>query len=355
VHAGIIEPGHFRFNCLGESILNLEIRLGYLHRGVEKRLAETPFHQGHFVAESASSDTAVANALCNSIAIESLLDVEVSEKANYLRTIALEIERVAMHIADVGGMAVDLGYLTIAASLSRLRGLALRLGEYLAGSRFMRGYIIPGGVRRDVDRQNRDEMLNTLKHLVEQLKPIFETFTTNAAVYDRTTDVGKVSKHLAGDFGLVGVAARASGLAYDVRNHFAHGLYPLHAPGTVTERNGDVRDRVLVRIKETALSLELIEKLLKSLPAEQSLNALSCCLPDSLPADSAALGIVEAFRGELLHLIFTDEAGKIKRYHIKDPSANNWTGLAIAARNNLLSDFPICNKSFSLSYSGHDL
>lgn len=350
IHAGIIEPGHFRLSCLGEVVLNLEIRLGFLHRNVEKRLTEVPWSKARFVAEAAASDTAVANALAHSAALESILNIEVPPRAQYLRSIALEIERIAMHIADIGGMAVDVGFLGIASSLARMRGNALRLGDLLAGSRFLRSFICPGGVTRDPGA-NLSTIRASIRKLRFDTETIISMFLDSPAALDRLEMVCRISPSLARDFGLVGVAARACGIEYDARQHFPHGVFPQLAPAIALEQNGDVLSRVKVRVKELYSSLSFVHQLLETTPE----GAIKTDTSQYLPNNSIGLGIVEAFRGELIHLIFTDDNGKIKRYAIKDPSVNNWTGVSIAVRNALVADFPICNKSFSLSYSGHDL
>ncbi len=350
IHAGIIEPGHFRFSCFGENILNLEMRLGYLHRGVEKRITEVSWTKSRFIAEAASSDTAVANALAHAIAIESLLGVTVPPLAQALRTLALEIERLAMHIVDVGGMGADIGFLGIASSMGRLRGKALLLGQALTGSRFMRGFILPGGVycyRADLI----SEFKRQVKELAFDLKPVLELFMENQVAQERMLMVGHISRTLVEDFGIVGVAARASGVQYDTRQHFEQGLYPRYAPPVMVQPNGDILARTLVRIGEIETSLDVISRILEEIPA----GPYAVSLPDKLTSNAIGLGIVEAFRGELIHLLFTNDDGKIRRYAIKDPSSNNWTALSIAIRNNLIADFPLCNKSFSLSYSGNDL
>ncbi|MBI1270040.1 hydrogenase [bacterium] len=355
VHAGIIEPGHFRLSCQGEVIQNLELKLGYLHRGVEKRLTEIPWKLSRHLCEQAASDTAAANALANAIALEALLEIEISETARRARTIALEIERLAMHIADVGGMAVDLGIAAEASTLSRLRGQALRMAELLSGSRFLKGFICPGGINVNSDFAGERTRI-ALKSLHAELSPalyeVLHTFTDNTYVQERLENTGKIPHSLAEEFGLVGPAARASGIAYDTRTTFNQGLYKDILLEPALEKSGDALARTLVRVKEIETSITILEKLL-----EESLDeaASAVALPESLKANSFGVAIVEAFRGELIHLIATDSDGAIVRYVIKDPSLNNWTAMAIAVRNELIADFPVCNKSFSLSYSGHDL
>ncbi|HEY9731793.1 MAG TPA: NADH-quinone oxidoreductase subunit C [Drouetiella sp.] len=350
IHAGIIEPGHFHFSCLGEIVYNLEIRLGYLHRGIEKRMTETPWKKLRFVAEAAASDSAVAYSLANVSALESVSAVAVPSRALYLRSLALEIERVAMHISDLGGLAGDVGYLGVASALSRLRGVALGMGELLSGSRLMRGFLCVGGVLYDPDNRLA-EIQKSAKDLQDKLAAPLRSMLSNQVAIDRFTAVGRVSRRLAEDFGLTGPAGRASELVYDARQFFAHGAYPQVKPYIAAQSEGDILSRTKVRMGEIDSSLRLIQKFIDELPAGKVFEEP----PEQLEKNSVGVAVVEAHRGELIHLVFTDDNGAIKRYAIKDPSVNNWTALAIAVRNNLLADFPLCNKSFSLSYGGHDL
>jgi Ni,Fe-hydrogenase III large subunit len=356
IHAGIIEPGHFRFSCLGEVIVNLEIRLGYQHRGVEQRLAAIPWPQGRFLAEAASSDTAVGNALAHSIVLDQLLGVEPPPRAQVLRSMALEIERLASHLGDLGALSSDIGYSAGAAIFARLRGGALGLGEVLAGNRFQRGYVVPGGVTGDLDGSRRSLFARALADLSRQVQENLPLVLEHPAVIERMEGTGRLSSSLAREFGLVGPAARASGGDYDARAHFAHGVYPdpAHPPGgyPVARRDaGDVLARAHVRGEEINASLAMLAAWIEELPASP------VCVPAEgpLPPERVGVGIVEAWRGELIHWITTGDRGQITRYAIKDPSFNNWTGLAIAVRGNLVADFPLCNKSFNLSYSGNDL
>lgn len=351
IHAGIIEPGHFRFSCLGEIVTNLEIRLGYQHRGVERRLTEVPWPKARYLAESASSDTSVGNALAHSVAVEQILDVVPPPRAQALRTIALEIERLANHLGDLGGLSGDIGYSPGATTFARLRGAALGLGELLTGTRIQRSYVLPGGVARDLADGNRSEFAWALSELTRKIEDSLALVLENPAVIERMEGTGRLSPSLAREFGMVGTAGRASGSGYDARTAFGHGVYPECAPVPAQRTTGDVLARAQVRGDEIITSLSLIAQLVDSLPdtpVQVSLNGV-------LPPSSVGVGVVEAWRGELIHWITTDEAGLIRRYAIRDPSFSNWTGLAIAVRGNLVADFPLCNKSFSLSYSGNDL
>lgn len=351
IHAGIIEPGHFRFSCVGEVINNLEIRLGYLHRGVEQRLTKVPWPRTRFIAESASSDTAAGNALAHVVALEQLLHLEPPPRAQALRTIALEIERLANHAGDLGALAGDISYSAGSSLFPPLRGAALALAQLLSGNRRQRWYIVPGGVQRDLDDGHRKEICRGLVALKAALQRTIPLVLENQAVLERMEGTGRLAPALARDFGIVGPAGRASGSGYDARSRFAHGTYPGAAPAPARRESGDVLARAQLRVEEIGTSIAVIEEVLDTLPA----GPFRCTVPDRLPADAVGVGVVEAWRGELIHWITTAAAGAIARYAIKDPSFNNWTGLAIAARGNLVADFPLCNKSFNLSYSGNDL
>lgn len=352
IHAGIIEPGHFRFSCVGEIITNLEIRLGYQHRGIEKRLAELPWQQTRYVAESASSDTAVGNALAHTVALEQLLGLQCPPRAQALRTIALEVERVANHAGDLGALCGDIGYSPGAALFPPLRGAALGLAQLLSGNRRQRWYVRPGGVSRDLPLSRQAVFAQGLAELRRRLDDYVPLILDNPSVLERMEGTGRLTASLARDFGLVGPAARASGSVYDARTSFAHGVYPAHAPAPASRQAGDVLARAQIRADELHSSLRIIARLLETLP-EGPVQA--DCQDAVLPADAVGVGIVEAWRGELIHWITTDEMGRIARYAIKDPSLSNWAGLTIAVRGNLVADFPLCNKSFNLSYSGNDL
>lgn len=352
IHAGIIEPGHFRFSCVGEVISNLEIRLGYQHRGIELRLSELPWELGRYTAESASTDTAVGNALAHAVALEQLLQITPPPRAQMLRTIALELERLANHIGDLGGLSADIGYSPGLAQFPPLRAKVLGLGEMLTGTRLQRYYIKPGGVTRDLDDHDKAGFASELAAVKRRTQELLPLIFDNPAAVERFEGVGWLRSGLAQDFGIVGPAARASGGTYDARQAFAHGVYPAYAPRPARRNAGDVLARAHIRADEIQTSLDVIALLLDELPPGPVEVAREL---HALPADAVGIGIVEAWRGELIHWVTTDASGRISRYAIKDPSFNNWTGLAIAVRGNLVADFPVCNKSFNLSYSGNDL
>jgi Ni,Fe-hydrogenase III large subunit len=267
--------------------------------------------------------------------------------------LALEIERVANHAGDLGALCGDIGYNPGAALFPPLRGAALALAQLLSGNRRQRWYIRPGGVARDLTASRRRAFAEGLKDLQRRLRDYVPLILDNPSVLDRMEGTGRVSPSMARDFGLVGPAARASGSTYDARSAFAHGVYPAEAPTPSTREAGDVLARAQLKADELRSSFRILWQVLDNLP-EGEFTA-SYDEEASLPANAIGVGIVEGWRGELIHWITTNDAGQISRYAIKDPSLNNWTGLAIAVRGNLVADFPLCNKSFNLSYSGNDL
>jgi Ni,Fe-hydrogenase III large subunit len=333
-------------------IHNLEIRLGCVHRGVEQTLTRVPWQKARFVAEAASSDTAVGNALAHALAIEQILGIQAPPRAQWLRGIALEIERAASHIGDLAGISGDIGFSGPAGIFAHLRGAALGLQERLTGSRLGTAYVTPGGVVRPLSSTDIQEVKGCVEWLAAEIGSAVPLLMDNSGAIERMESTGRVRHAVALSFGLVGPAGRASGLDYDVRQSF-----PL-APYTSTEwmvasgTTGDVLARAQVRVHEIAVSLQLLKSFLDNMP-EGPHQATT--LPSNLPALCVGVGIVEAWRGELIHLAFTGEDGRISRYCIKDPSFNNWTGLSVAVRGEVLADFPLCNKSFGLSYSGNDL
>lgn len=352
IHAGIIEPGHFRFSCAGEVIAYLTIRLGYQHRGIERRLSEVPWQKARYLAESAASDTAVGNALAHAVAIENLLGIEVSDRSQHLRTVSLELERIASHVGDLGALCGDIGYSAGASLFGPLRGAALTLGELLSGNRFQRYFVLPGGVARDLAEDTRSKLVSGLMEVRRRLAELTPLMLENPAVLDRMEGIGHLNAGYRRDFGLVGPVARASGSTYDARRFFSHGLFPSQAPPVSTRDSGDVLARAELRAEEAMSSLDLVLRLVDDLPAGPIRTP---CDEEELPSGQVGVGIVEAWRGELIHWITTSGDGTIGRYAIKDPSFSNWTGLGVAVRANLVADFPLCNKSFNLSYSGNDL
>jgi Ni,Fe-hydrogenase III large subunit len=267
----------------------------------------------------------------------------------------MEIERIASHIGDFGGICADIGFSGGNALFSRLRGQTLGLGEMLTGARFMTSYVLPGGVKRAPPQQICERLTKEIETLEQNIVGAIPALLDNSGALARMENVGRVRQSTARDFGLVGPAGRASGIDYDVRRDFRQEPYSELNWNSAKGEGGDVYSRVKIRADEIRASLAILRDLagiVKELNADRENLVLE--LPESLPSQQYGVGIVESWRGELIHLVYTSENG-ISRYAIKDPSFNNWTGLAIAVRGQLVADFPLCNKSFNLSYSGNDL
>ena len=350
VHAGIIEPGHFRFQCHGEEVLNLEIQLGYQHRGIEKMMEELPAERMVLLAESIAGDTVIAHAMAYCNIVESLSDCEISPRAQAIRAIALELERLSNHIGDLGALSTDIGFSPPAAYFGRLRGEFLNLLMELSGNRYGRSLCRPGGVLFDLDQKMAEDFRQRLLIARKDLKGISDLFWGSSSVLSRLEGTGTVSNQAAKELGLVGPAARASGIGVDVRTDYAFGMYRFHYIPVSTASSGDVHARALVRWLEAQRSIEFLLDVLSRIPQ----GDLRVKVP-ALKPDHMALAMVEGWRGEIVHVAITDARAGIARYKIKDPSFHNWTGLAMAARGGQISDFPLCNKSFNLSYAGHDL
>ena len=353
VHAGVIEPGHFRFQCMGEDVYSLEISLGYQHRGIEKMLTGGPSPKTLPVMEVMAGDTSTAAAGNYCRMIESLSGITVSPRSEAIRAIAWELERIANHIGDLGALAGDVAYLPTASYCGRIRGDFLNMTALLCGNRFGRGLIVPGGTSYDLDQEHTAELLRRLEQGEKDLNSALDLMFDSPSVLDRLENTGTVSTATAKEAGLVGAAARASGIRCDIRTSHAYGWYKNSAPEMAFEENGDVAARAKIRQQELTQSIQFIKQLLQSLPDGKT-HTGAPELPDLMP-DAIGVTLAEAWRGQLCHVALTDHNGKFARYKVVDPSFHNWFGLAMALRGEQISNFPICNKSFNLSYCGHDL
>jgi Ni,Fe-hydrogenase III large subunit len=350
VHAGIIEPGHFRFQCYGERVLHLEIMLGYQHRGFERALVGGPYPRTVHQVEELAGDTTVGHALAYAQALEALGGCEVPARAHALRALALELERLAAHTGDLGALAGDVAFMPTAAYCGRLRGELLNMTALLCGNRFGRGFVRPGGVAYDVDARMAEELRRRLDAAMRDLEGPLDLFFESSSVTERLEGTGPVSLQDCEALGLVGPVARACGAARDVRHDHPAGMYRTLGCSIATAETGDVYARAMVRRMEIERSAALVRELLAALP-EGSIRAE--CPP---PAPGAvAVSMVEGWRGEIAHVALTDAHGRFERYKVVDPSFHNWPGLELALRGQQISDFPLCNKSFNLSYAGHDL
>jgi Ni,Fe-hydrogenase III large subunit len=350
VHAGIIEPGHFRFQCYGEDVFHLETSLGYQHRGVEQAMLGGPTARTIHYAETLSGDATIGHCAAYCTALEGLARCQKPARAQSLRGIALELERLANHVGDLGALVGDVGFLPTASFCGRLRGDFLNMTALLCGSRFGRGMIRPGGVAFDADEHRIETLLNRLRTAKKECASAIELLWDAQSVMSRFEETGIVSQEIATELGLVGVVARASGLTRDARLDHPSGIFRFTQIPVSSESAGDVFARAFVRWLEIQRSLTFIMEQLQSLPEGDIRVRVQSIEPNQL-----AVSLVEGWRGEICHVAITDNRGRFMRYKIVDPSFHNWPGLAMAMRNQQISDFPICNKSFSLSYCGHDL
>ncbi len=350
VHAGIIEPGHFRFGVAGEPVLYLQLRLFYVHKGTEKRFERLPWRHGIHLAQSISGDTSVGHALAFAHAIERLTGCEPPPRARLLRVVLLELERVYNHVADVGAIATDVAFGAPAAHAQLLRERQVALQERLFGSRLLRNTLAVGGVRFDLSPAATAELRRHARQMRTDFASLITLLIDSGGFTDRVDGTGQLSADAARDLGVCGLAARASGLDEDLRRDHPHDAYDSLRFEVPVEAGGDVRARVMVRAREVEQSLRLVEQALAALPD----SPLLCAPPPDLPPFSAALGWAEGWRGPCLHWVETDGYGALTRVKVTDPSFRNWPGLAQAVPGNIIPDFPVINTSFNLSYSGND-
>jgi Ni,Fe-hydrogenase III large subunit len=350
VHAGIIEPGHFRFQCHGEDVFHLEISLGYQHRGVERALVGGPGKRTIHLMETLCGDTSIGHATAYCEAIEALGGTAVSARAQVLRGVALELERLANHTGDLGALAGDVGYLPAAAYCGRIRGNFLNLTAELCGSRFGRGLIRPGGVGFDVGKPLVAKLQERLEAALKDVEDALGLLWDAPSVQARFEHTGTITRETCEALGIVGPAARACGIERDIRQDFPSGIFRFAQIPISKWHSGDVFARAWLRWLEIQRSGAFVREQFASMPDGPILSPAG-----PLPADRLVVSLVEGWRGEICHVAITDANGRFAHYKIVDPSFHNWMGLAMAMRNEQISDFPLCNKSFNLSYCGHDL
>jgi Ni,Fe-hydrogenase III large subunit len=350
VHAGVIEPGHFRFQCHGEQVFYLEISLGYQHRGVERALTGGPNKRTIHYVETLAGDTTIGHTTAYVRAVEAFGGARVPARGQAIRGVALELERLANHTGNLGALANDIGFLPTASYCGRLRGDFLNMTAALCGSRFGRGLVRPGGVAFDVDKPIVDDLLVRLDAAFRDVEQAVNLLWNTASVQARFEETGKVTQEIAREIGLVGLVARACGLPRDVRQDHPYGIYRFAQIPIAVFDSGDVFARAFVRWLEIQRSVAFVRDQLRALPAGATRSPCGPVAPRK-----GCVSLVEGTRGELCHVALTDDEGRFAAYKVVDASFHNWLGLSMALRGQQISDFPLCNKSFDLSYCGHDL
>ncbi len=350
VHAGIIEPGHFRFSVVGERVLRLEQRLGYKHKGVEKRFEAMTLEQGAKLAGRISGDSTVAYAWAYAQAVESVSATTPPLRALWLRALLLELERIHNHLGDLGYLGNDVALSAGFAQFWILKEDLLRMNGELFGHRYLMDCIVPGGMSRDIDDAGLLRIAETLHQIEHEVAILKNIYDEHAGMQDRFMDTGRVAPELAAQLGLTGLAGRASSQAWDARVQFPCTPYDELDVQMVTHRNGDVAARVTVRFEEIAESIRILRLILEQLPVGEVITQ-----PGAVLAGNLGIGWVEGWRGEVLFALHTGADDRIHRVHVHDPSWQNWPVLEHAIIGNIVPDFPLINKSFNLSYSGVDL
>ena len=350
VHAGIIEPGHFRFQVVGEKVLRLEERLGYVHKGIEKRFEDMTLFEGHRLAGRVSGDSTVAYAWAYAQAVEAITGTQVPARAMWLRGVLLERERVVNHLGDLGYLGNDGGFAFGLAQFGRLRENVLRLNASAFGHRLLMDIIVPGGVAREPDRDQAIALAAQCSAIDREVRILRDIYEDHAGLQDRFRTCGVVTPDLAITLGIAGMAARASGATADLRRDFPVTPYDKLDVRVATHTSGDVAARAAVRFDEALESLRLIRVMLDAMPE----GDIAVALRDAPPL-RMGLGFVEGWRGPVLVALESGAANSIRRCHPHDPSWENWPVLEHAVIGNIVPDFPLINKSFNLSYSGHDL
>jgi Ni,Fe-hydrogenase III large subunit len=351
IHAGIIEPGHFRFNVAGERIITLEGKLFFTHKGVEKLLEGKTVSAALPFVERISDDSAASHALTFAQAVEAIAGTKVSEKAELLRTLMVELERITMHIHDMANIAgMGTGFTIMAAQGFRIKEKLVRLSEEILGNRFWRGFIVPGGVERDLDKSELKKIEHELKEIVEEMHYILSIGLESDGLLERMVSTGVLKPEVARAYGAVGLPFRATDQKMDVRADHPYAAYDKLKFQVITKTGGDVFARYMVRVEEMDNSFEMIKEIVEMLhKAEGKVKV------ELKPGKGEALAAVEGWRGEILHYVRLNEKGVIERMAVRDPSFCNWPLFGEIGPGNIVPDFPLCNKSLNLSYSGCDL
>ena len=352
VHAGVIEPGHFRFTANGEAVVRLEARLGYVHKGTQRLMAGMSVHRAAMLAGRVSGDSTVAYAIAFARAIESAHAIEVPQRAVWLRALMAELERLANHFGDIGAICNDAAFAMMHAQCGHLREEVLRVADKCFGHRLMMDRVVPGGVQRDLPAGATDLIRALLLDVRRRFPELVELYDNTASLQDRTVGTGILSAALAQQYGCGGYVGRASGRGFDARRTPGYPPYDVLQFDVPVLEDGDVDARVWIRIHEIAQSLSLIDQILRQLPPG------SIGVPWHAPAVAdvrEGIALVESFRGDVLVWVRTRADGDVEQCHLRDPSWFQWPLLEAVIEGNIVADFPLCNKSFNCSYSGHDL
>ncbi|MBI3677228.1 MAG: NADH-quinone oxidoreductase subunit C [Proteobacteria bacterium] len=348
VHAGIIEPGHFRFSANGETVVRLEERLGYVHKGIESLLVNTPLDRAAKLAARVSGDSTVAYSTAFAQAVEAACDVEIPSRAAWLRALMLELERIANHLGDIGAVCNDAAFALMHAHCAVIRERVLRAANAAFGHRLMMDRVMPGGVGADIDRAGRKQIKQLIATIRRRFPGLVALYNDTTSLQDRTVHTGYVDLELVTQYGAGGFVGRASGRAFDARKVFPRAPYSSLDFEVPTSDRGDVDTRVHIRMSEIEQSVSLIDRLLDGLPEGETRT-------DMHLRDAEGMALVEGFRGDIFVWVRTKADGTIARAHLRDPSWLQWPLLEAAIENNIVADFPLCNKSFNCSYAGHDL
>lgn len=352
IHAGVIEPGHFRFTAVGELILNLEIRLWYSHRGIEKLFEQKKLSEAVKLAEHISGDTSFGHSLAFCEAIEDLAGIHVSKRAGILRVIFLELERIYNHVGDIGMIGLDAAFAFAGSHGSRLKELAMQLNDTLTGSRILRDVNTIGGVTKDITGEHKKLLESFLLSFEKDFDEFVNVLLSASSLLDRLETTGRLKHQTAFDYNAVGVVARASGLRRDARKDFPNEWWCHMSFDEAVFETGDVFARFQVRVVEVRQSLTIIQKALENLPQGEPIASTQ---PIVLREGSVAVSIVEGWRGELVHVVIAGANNSLYRVKVRDASFLNWPTLSRAILNNIIPDFPLCNKSYNMSYAGNDL
>ena len=347
VHAGIIEPGHFRFSVVGDTVLHLELRHFYTHKGTEKLFEGRSATDAAMLAESVSGDNCFAHAVCYSQSVENACGIDIPPRASAIRLIGLELERLVCHVSDIGGLCTDVGFGVAAAYSTCLKESLLRESAQCCGTRYWRGVSVPGGLRFDLDSDRVAQLGQAVAQTSREFSEIARMIVETPSIQNRFETAGVLSGEVARDLAVVGPVARASGIDFDVRRDHPYGLYRKYQIDVPSTHYGDVMARARIRIAEVAASAQMIQEAARSLPDGGVFT------PVASRGDIQGFSALESPRGELCYWMAARD-GRLTRCHVKSPSFQNWPAMPFAVEGNIIADFPVINKSFNLSYSGCD-